>query len=712
MGQRLNVEGYRLHQQQAAVDTPRGSFNVQYSRQEGGLHQFGIVETLPSSKYTNKLQVVTYLRSDTNLTIVNVHGPHTTEEFIEYWSTVFHIANSFAHKHATVIVGDFNVTVDPEQDRAGATGANDHQWKAQIHNHGWYDAVADGHRLPGNLSHTYYSADGPDDRSSRLTTILLRMDSEVRLDSVLIIPEQLTGVTGQDKHHPVLFTLHLPIQADATSLRHPPASLESSHDLQLCRYDLPKDPRERDDLLGVFTRGVDQYLSTHCEATVHAAMAATAGHTFPRSRTAGRKSNLQSDQYDTRSQNLNRAIHTCHHLNAARHSTSIPPPSHPRVSDAAHTLGVDVTDLLDRPLHHRERAVKERRKVQEREAETRTQTLRHLVASLANTWKHLANPREFWMRVKRFLKQAAYFAIDSIDIDGKVSMDPSLVKDGVVRSAKELFTQVPVALSSEILAMVEELGSRIDPHLGSRTLTAERPFTQQEISNSLRSLGRNKAPGLDGLVTEHYLALSPAAIARLAGDFNQAVSTPLIPASWRVGITRPIFKKGDPAVYRNWRPITLLTTDQKILWNLILERLKSSLFLHDLYPDWCWGFIADRSTMEPSFILRCMLDPMEFDDPVYAASVDIKGAFDVIPHHLIAAAWERVHAPFHQFLAKYLSGNVIHIITAYGLTGAIDLLRGVRQGGGGITCSLPSWPPPRPLPLAPPSRPLGGPWPF
>ena len=66
---------------------------------------------------------------------------------------------------------------------------------------------------------------------------------------------------------------------------------------------------------------------------------------------------------------------------------------------------------------------------------------------------------------------------------------------------------------------------------------------------------------------------------RLVGeDLNQVLQGSIeqgeLPLSMRRAVISPIFKKGDKTLLENWRPISLLNTDYKILTKALTNRLK------------------------------------------------------------------------------------------------------------------------------------------
>jgi len=86
----------------------------------------------------------------------------------------------------------------------------------------------------------------------------------------------------------------------------------------------------------------------------------------------------------------------------------------------------------------------------------------------------------------------------------------------------------------------------------------------------------NKSPGLDGLSTNFYKHFWPLLGPELTNIYNYAYDHGHLSLSQR-GVITLLFKKGDGTKLQNWRPITLLNTDYKILTKALSNRLKQVL---------------------------------------------------------------------------------------------------------------------------------------
>ena len=87
----------------------------------------------------------------------------------------------------------------------------------------------------------------------------------------------------------------------------------------------------------------------------------------------------------------------------------------------------------------------------------------------------------------------------------------------------------------------------------------------------------NKSPGLDGLSTNFYKHFWHILGPELTHIYNYAYDHGQLSLSPRRGVISLLFRKGDCTKLQNWRPITLLNTDYKILTKALSNRLKQTL---------------------------------------------------------------------------------------------------------------------------------------
>ena len=90
----------------------------------------------------------------------------------------------------------------------------------------------------------------------------------------------------------------------------------------------------------------------------------------------------------------------------------------------------------------------------------------------------------------------------------------------------------------------------------------------------------NKIPGSDGHTKEFYLAFFDLLGLRLLKCLNNAYYERVLSASQRQAVITLIEKKGrDKRLIKNWRPISLLNVDAKVISKCLANRVKKVISL-------------------------------------------------------------------------------------------------------------------------------------
>lgn len=105
----------------------------------------------------------------------------------------------------------------------------------------------------------------------------------------------------------------------------------------------------------------------------------------------------------------------------------------------------------------------------------------------------------------------------------------------------------------------------------------DKKVTEQEISNAIKLLKTNKSTGYDGIVAEFYKEYWYL----IHKDFTKVLkyifaSNALAPSQYNAVLTL-LYKKGEREDIKNWRPISLLNVDYKIITKILAERIKQVL---------------------------------------------------------------------------------------------------------------------------------------
>ncbi|UYV72473.1 hypothetical protein LAZ67_9003287 [Cordylochernes scorpioides] len=169
-----------------------------------------------------------------------------------------------------------------------------------------------------------------------------------------------------------------------------------------------------------------------------------------------------------------------------------------------------------------------------------------------------------------------------------------------------------------------------------------------EIAREIASLNNNKAAGYDSIPNEAIKALPENGLILLSNLFNKIVTKSQVPSQWSKTIIQPIFKNGDPNAPSNYRGIALISN---------LSKLSNWIENRKLIAENQAGFRRGYSCQDHSFTLTSLIQ-MTLNRKrmkLYAFFVDLKKAFDTVPHLLL---WRKL-------ALVGLSGRFIKLIQNY-----------------------------------------------
>ena len=112
-------------------------------------------------------------------------------------------------------------------------------------------------------------------------------------------------------------------------------------------------------------------------------------------------------------------------------------------------------------------------------------------------------------------------------------------------------------------------------------LTGTPSFTPADTKEAIWLTKSSTAIGPDGMSTLHLKKLAQGAINYLTNIFNLSISTGQIPEIWHKAIIIPILNPGkDNKIGKNWRQISLLCPEAKMLEKLLLHKILTHIPFH------------------------------------------------------------------------------------------------------------------------------------
>ena len=100
----------------------------------------------------------------------------------------------------------------------------------------------------------------------------------------------------------------------------------------------------------------------------------------------------------------------------------------------------------------------------------------------------------------------------------------------------------------------------------------EGPVSKLEIKNAIKDMKNGKAAGIDNITVEMMKAKIDTTVDVLHDLLSLIWEEERVPEDWCKGLIVKLPKKGDLTNCGNWRGITLVLTDTKVMGKIIIER--------------------------------------------------------------------------------------------------------------------------------------------
>ncbi len=262
--------------------------------------------------------------------------------------------------------------------------------------------------------------------------------------------------------------------------------------------------------------------------------------------------------------------------------------------------------------------------------------------------------------------------------DGKaVEENAGIVKE-IGRFYKDLFTENEVVLEDEefLLRKIKVKVNEEDKEM------CEGGITELEIGTAIDQLKNGKSPGIDGLSADFYKVFKAVLCPILNELYIDIFRKGYLTNSMKKGMVKIIYKrKGDKRDLKNYRPLSMLNTDYKILSKILANRLKI-VVPNIITTNQTYAVIKRDITDVINNIRDIIWYMKEEKETGYIISVDLEKAFDRVEHKYLIDVMERFGFG-ENFLnwIKCLYKDITSCVNVNGfLTEDFKITRSIRQG--------------------------------
>ena len=129
-----------------------------------------------------------------------------------------------------------------------------------------------------------------------------------------------------------------------------------------------------------------------------------------------------------------------------------------------------------------------------------------------------------------------------------------------------------------MLKIYQHAAPHFDSYLNNpaETVFSFNLISEHNISNVIKKLKDKSSYGHDCLSNIMIKKAHDPLIKPLTLLINQTLSTGIFPSELKVSKVKPLFKRGKPSLFSNYRPISLLASLSKIYEYVVFEQLRSA----------------------------------------------------------------------------------------------------------------------------------------
>jgi hypothetical protein len=174
-------------------------------------------------------------------------------------------------------------------------------------------------------------------------------------------------------------------------------------------------------------------------------------------------------------------------------------------------------------------------------------------------------------------------------------------------------------------------------------VTLNSRLTIEELEDALKTMDNDKAPGPDGLSPAFYKAFSDTVLPKVLEIFNKAFDMETFSPELAKSQIVLLYKKDDPTLIKNYRSITLLNVNYKIVTKALAKRF--SKVLANVVGPFQHAFIPGRRATDCAMALNLVFEKIKkCNSAGIILSLDMKKAYDRVHHRWLFKVLDKLEA--------------------------------------------------------------------
>jgi ribonuclease HI len=216
----------------------------------------------------------------------------------------------------------------------------------------------------------------------------------------------------------------------------------------------------------------------------------------------------------------------------------------------------------------------------------------------------------------------------------------------------------------------------------NETLSGE--ISLDDLKFRISQLPRGKSAGDDGMLYELLKEGPEKLIQIIHAALNSLLTKKMsVPQLWKGGLIKLLFKKGDPMMCKNFRPVVLLRVCYKLYTSILTDRLYGISERHGLLHSSQEGFRRYRScSRQAQSLFWAYQEAKRLHKPLVVAFLDFANAFNSVDHPALWKWLRTIGVPDVDMIEALYTDSYYQADTPFGTSAKVFLTRGTKQGDG------------------------------
>lgn len=223
--------------------------------------------------------------------------------------------------------------------------------------------------------------------------------------------------------------------------------------------------------------------------------------------------------------------------------------------------------------------------------------------------------------------------------------------------ASEIFNNAFINMATDLVGAIPA-NNTVEHIAGNPNTIFLSEVTQSEIFEIINGLKNKYSSGDDNISNIMLKKISCYIVEPLTYVVNESLKKGVFPSRLKIAVVKPLYKKGDPSLIENHRPISMLSSFSKLLEIVMCRRLIPFLELHNVITTSQHGYQKNKSTTTATFdFVRRILDYLDNGYIALGIFLDLSKAFDCVDHSTLLNKLDKlgIRGIAHNWFSSYLN---------------------------------------------------------